>query len=112
MKKLKELLAEISQLDAAIAGARKDAAAEALKTVLGLVEEFDFTAQQVFPWKPVQKKVSPKYLDQKTGATWTGRGKPPSWIAGKNRDDFLIERPSKQPDPFWDKVAAAVQQKT
>src|SRR3989441_4746025 len=33
-----------------------------------------------------------KYRDPKTGKTWTGRGKPPTWIAGvKNRDPYLIE---------------------
>lgn len=33
-----------------------------------------------------------KYRDPKTGKTWTGRGKPPAWIAGvKNRDAYLID---------------------
>jgi DNA-binding protein H-NS len=33
-----------------------------------------------------------KYRDPKTGKTWTGRGKPPMWIAGvKNRDAYLID---------------------
>ena len=33
-----------------------------------------------------------KYRDPTTGKTWTGRGKPPAWIAGvKNRDSYLIE---------------------
>jgi DNA-binding protein H-NS len=33
-----------------------------------------------------------KYRDPKTGKTWTGRGKPPAWIAGvKNRDPYLID---------------------
>lgn len=32
-----------------------------------------------------------KYQDPATGKTWTGRGKPPAWIAGAaNRDAFLI----------------------
>jgi len=33
-----------------------------------------------------------KYREPKTGKTWTGRGKPPLWIAGvKNRDAYLID---------------------
>jgi DNA-binding protein H-NS len=33
-----------------------------------------------------------KYRDPKTGKTWTGRGKPPAWIARvKNRDAYLID---------------------
>jgi len=34
-----------------------------------------------------------KYRDPESGKTWTGRGKPPAWIAGvKNRDPYLIDR--------------------
>lgn len=33
-----------------------------------------------------------KYLDRKTGATWSGRGRAPGWLAGaKDRSKFLIE---------------------
>jgi DNA-binding protein H-NS len=36
-------------------------------------------------------KVPPKYQHPKTGATWTGRGSAPSWIAdAKDRSKFLI----------------------
>jgi DNA-binding protein H-NS len=52
-----------------------------------------------------------KYRDPKTQKTWTGRGKPPAWIAGvKDRDAYLIsttpanatptqpaEKPAKKP---------------
>src|SRR5205085_6975443 len=37
----------------------------------------------------------PKYRDPATGSTWTGRGKPPKWIASaKDRDAFLITSPA------------------
>ncbi|HDR9496364.1 H-NS family nucleoid-associated regulatory protein [Burkholderia stabilis] len=37
--------------------------------------------------------VASKYRAPKTGATWSGRGRAPQWIAGaKNRDRFLIEQ--------------------
>jgi DNA-binding protein H-NS len=36
-------------------------------------------------------KPVPKYLDPKTGATWSGYGRAPAWIAGaKDRTKFLI----------------------
>ncbi|MGF6573133.1 DNA-binding protein H-NS [Paraburkholderia sp. GAS333] len=36
-------------------------------------------------------KVAAKYQDPKTGATWTGRGRAPAWIASaKDRSKFLI----------------------
>jgi DNA-binding protein H-NS len=35
----------------------------------------------------------PKYRDPKTGATWSGRGTAPAWLAGaKDRAKFLIEK--------------------
>ena len=104
---LNALLAQRTQLDAAIARARKEESQEALKTVHQLVAEFGFTAQQVFPWKPTVKKITPKYRDEKSGATWTGRGKPPAWIAGKNREDFLIESRPSHEGPFLAEMAAA-----
>jgi len=41
------------------------------------------------------KAVKAKYRNPETGATWSGRGKPPKWIKeaeaeGKSRDAFLI----------------------
>jgi DNA-binding protein H-NS len=35
-------------------------------------------------------KATQKYLDPVTGVTWSGRGKEPSWIRGKDRKKFLI----------------------
>lgn len=40
-------------------------------------------------------KVKAKYRNPDTGETWTGRGRPPRWLAaleaaGKSRDEFLI----------------------
>ncbi|WP_342051335.1 MULTISPECIES: H-NS histone family protein [unclassified Cupriavidus] len=33
--------------------------------------------------------LPPMYQDPKTGKTWSGRGRAPTWL-GKNRDRFLI----------------------
>jgi DNA-binding protein H-NS len=39
----------------------------------------------------VKEPKSPKYLHPKTGATWTGHGRAPAWIANvKDRSKFLI----------------------
>ncbi|KAH0442653.1 nucleoid-structuring protein H-NS [Paraburkholderia fungorum] len=41
-------------------------------------------------------KSIPKYRDHKTGATWTGHGRAPAWIAAvKDRTQFLIEGASE-----------------
>ena len=41
--------------------------------------------------------VLPKYRDDVSGQTWTGRGKPPVWLKalldqGKTKEDFLIQK--------------------
>ncbi|MBR8249768.1 H-NS family nucleoid-associated regulatory protein [Burkholderia cenocepacia] len=60
------------------------------------VAEYGITPEQIFGRKRgsvagKRAPAAPKYQDPKTGATWSGRGKPPQWIAkAKNRDRFLI----------------------
>ncbi|NCV86322.1 MAG: H-NS histone family protein, partial [Oxalobacteraceae bacterium] len=50
------------------------------------------------PRKPstTRPPVLPKYRDEVSGQTWTGRGKPPLWLKamldqGKTKEDFLIQ---------------------
>ena len=38
----------------------------------------------------VGNKVSPKYRDPSSGATWSGRGKTPRWINGADRSQYAI----------------------
>lgn len=96
MSKLAELLAQRETLEKAIHEARQEEIKEAVATIRGLVAQFDLTQQDVFPTrggrKPEGQKrtVAPKYRDPETGATWTGRGKAPKWIEGKDRSEFAI----------------------
>ncbi|WP_426342959.1 H-NS family nucleoid-associated regulatory protein [Pseudoduganella sp. S-14] len=39
----------------------------------------------------VRQRVPAKYGNPETGATWTGRGRVPLWLIGKNKEDFLIK---------------------
>ena len=90
---LKELLAAKAALDMEIAKARTSAADAALSKVQKLVTDFGFTQQQVFPYIPAKTSAPAKYRDPSTGATWTGRGKPPNWIKDEpDRTKFLIEQ--------------------
>lgn len=92
MPSYKELLASKEALDLQIEQARKTESAAALALVRQHIKEFGFTAQQVFPWDIEKKttKVAVKYYDPDTGSKWTGRGKPPKWIQGKDYTQFLL----------------------
>lgn len=105
---LKELEASLAALDEKIRSARKTESAEALNKIHALVGEFGFTVQQLFPLGNSEKKTrKPKFRDEESGATWSGIGKPPAWINGKNREDFLIVERTQSQGPFLAEMAAA-----
>ncbi|RMX05905.1 H-NS histone family protein [Corticibacter populi] len=97
MSQLNELLLQRQQLDQQINELRQQERADALATIHKLVQQFELTAQDIFGGKSASrvsagasKKVAAKYLNKETGETWTGRGKPPRWIQGQDREKFLI----------------------
>ena len=95
-----QIAAQQLQLDAlhALAAAAK---AEEKETVIaeliakildyGLVPFDLFTADVLAAAKRGSRaSVSRKYKDPATGSTWAGRGRTPIWLAGKDKDQFLI----------------------
>ena len=47
-------------------------------------------ATETKPRRGKGEKVAAKYRNPETGDTWTGRGREPGWIKGKDRDDFAL----------------------
>jgi len=95
MPSYKELVKQRESLDQQIQQARREELAGAVSQVRALVAEFGLTAQDVFPSGRARSassgsKVAPKYRNPATGQTWTGRGKPPRWIQGQDREQFAI----------------------
>ena len=97
MTNLNDLLQQREALDQQIKQARKQQFADAIAQVRALIHEHQLTAQDVFSStrksakSSVGSKVAPKYRDPATGQSWTGRGKAPKWIAGKDRAQYLIK---------------------
>lgn len=94
MTTYQDLLQQKATLDAQIAQAQAERRAEGIAQARALIAEHGLTATDVFPAQGKKAKGSvgaPKYRDPATGATWTGRGKPPNWINGKDRDSMLID---------------------
>jgi len=93
MSEYQNLLAQKATLDAQIAAAQAERKAEGIAAARALIAEHGLTAADVFPQgKKAKGSVgAPKYRDPATGATWTGRGKPPLWIKDvADRAPFLI----------------------
>jgi DNA-binding protein H-NS len=90
-----QLLAEREALDQKINEMRNAERAGVIERIRKDVADFDLTERDVFGGAArtsVRKgiTVAAKYRDPQTGATWTGRGKPPKWISDKDRQQFLI----------------------
>lgn len=98
MSQYAKLKAQIADLQAQADEVRRQEVAAVIADVQRMIAEYGLTAQDLGfaelarRGRPPKKAPLPaKYRDPKSGATWSGRGKPPGWIVGKNRDRFLIE---------------------
>ena len=94
-----DLKAQIARLQAQADEARRTEVVNVIAEIRHKIVEYGLTAQDLGfaesarRGRPPRKApLPPRYQDPKTGSTWSGRGKPPKWIAGKNRERFLIEQ--------------------
>lgn len=91
MTSLQELLAQKEALEQQIAQIKKAERADALQNARSLIDTFDLTVDELFgKQKSTGKAVAVKYRNPETGETWTGRGRAPRWLEGKNREDFAV----------------------
>ncbi|MBJ7380308.1 MAG: H-NS histone family protein [Polynucleobacter sp.] len=121
MSSYKELLAQREKLDNQIQALMLREKAEGITKAKSIIQQYDLSVADVFgskaskgkrgrPAKSLGKKgrpskkaglgrgksgprgkVAAKYLNPSTGEKWTGRGIAPKWIAGKDRNKFLIK---------------------
>jgi DNA-binding protein H-NS len=93
----RELKAKAEKLLAQAEEARLAELHTVLEQVQALVQEYGLTPEQIFGRKrtPLNGSAAqiptPKYQNPKTGQTWSGRGRAPLWVKGKNRERFLIQ---------------------
>jgi DNA-binding protein H-NS len=97
MASYKQLTVQLERLHKEVAAAREKEVAQAIAEIKEKIAEYDITAEELGfssrAGRPAQRKtpVPARYMDPKTGQTWSGRGRAPAWLAGKNRDRFLIK---------------------
>lgn len=95
MPSYKELLAQKQKLEEQMEAVRLKELEQVVAQVKQIIADYGLTAEDIGlaskgKAKARRATVAPKYQDPKTGATWTGRGRAPAWIAGKNYERFLI----------------------
>lgn len=87
-----ELEAQKKAIDAKIERAKKAERKNKIKEIVRIIELYNITFEEI---KAVLELNVIKYLDQKTGKSWNGKGKQPKWIrealeAGNTLEDFLV----------------------
>jgi DNA-binding protein H-NS len=96
MPSYKQLTAQLEKLHKEVAVAREKEIAEAILEIRAQIAEYDITPEELgFSARRAngarKRPLPPRYRNPKTGETWSGRGRAPGWLAGKNRDRFLIK---------------------
>ena len=111
-KQIAKLQAQAAKMESARGAAKKKSIAK----VIALMKKLGISAEDLKGAEPVKQanagskpsakktpragnrsKVAAKYRHPDSGATWSGRGLPPKWLAdeiaaGKSKDQFLIHQ--------------------
>lgn len=96
MTTYQEYKAKIAELENLAETARKDEISKAKEQIATIMRDYGLTiadlgaATKVKTSKP-RAPVPTKYRDDASGQTWTGRGRAPKWLEGKNKEDYLIK---------------------
>src|SRR6201996_4237985 len=93
MSSYKELLAQREKLEKQIEEAKEREYAEVLNEIKQKMADYGITLAELGGGRGAKHAkvarartgVAPKYRDPDSGNTWSGRGKPPRWIAGQDR---------------------------
>jgi DNA-binding protein H-NS len=96
MATYKQLTAQLEKLHKEVAIAQQNEIAAVIEDIKRTIVDFDLTAEELGfsarRGRPAKKApLPPKYRNPKTGETWSGRGRPPGWLTGRNKERFLIE---------------------
>lgn len=106
MDTLDQKLAERDRLEKEIDRLMKQQRKERITAIRADIAKFELTEDELFgkraaaisaagagkprAKKAVKKPVEPKYRDPATGKTWSGRGREPKWLEGRDRNEFAL----------------------
>lgn len=101
MTTYKELQSQIERLQKEAEQARKNEMSAAIAEIHAKMRDYDISPEDLGfsagpgyakrrQVKTARRPVAPKYRNDATGETWSGRGKPPKWMAGRDKAQFLI----------------------
>jgi len=96
MASYQEIQAQIAELQKKAEAVRHEELAGAKAQIASIMKEYGLTLSDlgtIGKAKSTKSRepVAIKYRDPVSGASWTGRGRAPLWLNGKDKNDFLIK---------------------
>lgn len=90
-----EYVEQIAKLQSLAQAARKDELSGAIQKIKDLMQLHGITVEDLTTGgraKPAKPKgtVAAQFNNPETGETWTGRGRAPRWLDGKDKEQFRI----------------------
>jgi len=86
---------QIAELQTKAEEARRSEVSEAKAKIRMIMADYGLTLADIDDVakqrpKAMRKPVEIKYKNEATGDTWTGRGRAPKWLEGKDKNQYLI----------------------
>jgi DNA-binding protein H-NS len=93
MASLKEIQAQIEQLQQQAAAQRENELSGAVQQIRDLMQEYGITVDDLQPRGKkgtAKKSGTVQFRNAETGDTWSGRGRMPNWLSGQDREKFRV----------------------
>lgn len=96
MTTYQEYKAKIAELENLAESARQQELQAAKEQIADIMRQYgltlaDLSASPKAKSAKTRAPVPTKYRDEATGQTWTGRGRAPKWLEGKDKNQYLIK---------------------
>lgn len=92
MATYKEIQAKIEDLQKQAAAQRENELGEAVQRIKEMMQEYGISVADLQSAKRGASKKSSvvQFRNKDTGDTWSGRGRMPNWLAGKDKEQFRV----------------------
>jgi DNA-binding protein H-NS len=92
-----EYVEQIAKLQSLAEAARKDEINGAIKSIKDLMQLHgvtvgDLSSARSAKVTKAKGSVAAQFKNPETGETWTGRGRAPRWLAGKDKEAYRISK--------------------
>ena len=88
----KEIQAKIEDLQRQAAAQRENELGAAIQRIREMMAEYGITVNDLQTTKKGANKKSGtvQFRNTETGDTWSGRGRMPNWLSGKDKEQFRV----------------------